>query len=333
MMLLLLAVVGLVSYYIYKSIKPPPPIPLPENVSKISPRIKLSDGRHIAYKELGFPKDEAENKIIVVHGYSNSKNVDLYTTQEMIDEFKIYFLFFDRAGYGESDPNPSRTLKTDTYDIEELADKLQLGPKFHVLGMSLGAYPVYGCLKYIPHRLNGASLAVPLINFWWRRIPQSLLNAAIKKLPFEFQMTLRVAHYCPWLLYWWMTQKWFPSNRDPKKTLTERDIELSETHSKQSYKDAALRQGEHVSSQRDIIAGYGNWEFDPTELSNPFSDTNKGSVHMWCALEDKQILRDVLVYICDKLPWIKFHEVPHAGHWFIYEKKNFEAIIKAACTE
>ena len=88
-----------------------------------------------------------------------------------------------------------------------------------------------------------------------------------------------------------------------------------------------------MSSQRDIIAGYGNWEFDPTELSNPFSDTNKGSVHIWCALDDKQILRDVLVYICDKLPWIKFHEVPHAGHWIIHEKKHFEAIIKAACTE
>ncbi|XP_033130103.1 uncharacterized protein LOC103844137 isoform X2 [Brassica rapa] len=333
MMLLLLAIVGLTSYYVYKLIKPPPPIPLPENVTKKSPRIKLSDGRHIAYKELGFPKDEAKNKIIIIHGYANSKDVDLYTTQEMIDEFKIYFLFFDRAGYGESDPNSSRTLKTDTYDIEELADKLQLGPRFHVLGMSLGAYPVYGCLKYIPHRLSGASLAVPLINFWWRRIPQNLLNAAIKKLPFEFQMTLRVAHYCPWLLYWWMTQKWFPSNRDPKKTLTERDIELSETYSKKSYKDAVLRQGEYVSSQRDIIAGYGNWEFDPTELSNPFSDTNKGSVHIWCALDDKQILRDVLVYICDKLPWIKFHEVPHAGHWIIHEKKHFEAIIKAACTE
>lgn len=70
----------------------------------------------------------------------------------MIDEFEIYFLLFDRAGYGESDAHPSRTIKTDTYDIEELADKLQIGPKFHVLGMSLGAYPVYGCLKYIPHR-------------------------------------------------------------------------------------------------------------------------------------------------------------------------------------
>ncbi|ESQ49780.1 hypothetical protein EUTSA_v10021118mg [Eutrema salsugineum] len=329
-MLILLAIVGLISYYVYKSIIPPPPIPLRESVSKKSPRVKLNDGRHLAYKELGFPKDKAENKIIVVHGYGNSKDVDLYTTQEMIDEFKIYFLFFDRAGYGESDPNPSRTLKTDTYDIEELADKLQIGPKFHVLGMSLGAYPVYGCLKYIPHRLCGASLVVPLVNFWWRRMPRKLLNAAIQKLPFEFRLTLRVAHYFPWLLYWWMTQKWFPNSRDPKKTLTERDIELSQIHAKQ---ESALRQGEYVSTQRDIIAGYGNWEFDPTELSNPFSDSNKGSVHIWCALADKQILREVLLYICDKLPWIKLHEVPEGGHWIIHEKRHFEAIIKAACTE
>ncbi|WZZ63314.1 hypothetical protein YC2023_063421 [Brassica napus] len=88
---------GLVSYYIYKSIIPPPPIPLPENVSEISPRIKLNDGRYLAYKELGFTKDKAKNKIIIIHGNGNSKD--------------IYFLLFDRAGYGESDPNPLRTLR------------------------------------------------------------------------------------------------------------------------------------------------------------------------------------------------------------------------------
>lgn len=81
MMFLLLAIAGLISYYVYKSIKPPPPIPLPENVTKKSSRIKLSDGRHIAYRELGFPKDEAKNKIIIIHGYANSKEVNLYTTQ------------------------------------------------------------------------------------------------------------------------------------------------------------------------------------------------------------------------------------------------------------
>ncbi|XP_056851907.1 uncharacterized protein LOC108860898 isoform X1 [Raphanus sativus] len=333
-MLLLVIVVGLIGYHVYKSIKPPPPIPLPENVSEICPRVKLNDGRYLAYRELGFPKDKAKNKIIIVHGYGSSKLVDLKITQEMIDEFEIYFLLFDRAGYGESDAHLSRTIKTDTYDIEELADKLQIGPKFHVLGMSLGAYPVYGCLKYIPHRLSGATLVAPLLNFWWSRMPQSLLTAALKKLPVENQWTFTVAHYLPWLLYWWLTQKWFsPFSQNPLTTMTERDIELADKHTKHSYiKESALRQGEYVSMQRDIIASFENWEFDPTELLNPFSDGNEGSVHMWCALEDKQILHEALLYICDKLPWIKLHQVPEAGHLIIHEKQHFEDIIKTACS-
>ena len=80
-MLLLVIVVCLIGYHVYKSIKPPPPIPLPENVSEICPRIKLNDGRYLAYRELGFPKDKAKNKIIIIHGYGSSKLVDLKITQ------------------------------------------------------------------------------------------------------------------------------------------------------------------------------------------------------------------------------------------------------------
>lgn len=72
--------------------------------------------------------------------------------QELIEELKIYFLSFDRPGYGESDPHPLRTVKTEACDVEQLADKLQIGSKFYVIGISMGAYPVYGCLKYIPQR-------------------------------------------------------------------------------------------------------------------------------------------------------------------------------------
>ncbi|WZZ63315.1 hypothetical protein YC2023_063422 [Brassica napus] len=121
-----------------------------------------------------------------------------------------------------------------------------------------------------------------------------------------------------------MAQKWFPNSRNPKDTMTKRDLELAEMHTKHSYiMETALRQGEHVRTQltRDIIVGYGNWEFDPTELSNPFSDSNKGSVHIWCGLEDRQISRYVLLYIQTnfKLPWVKFHEVPDGGHYIIHE--------------
>lgn len=72
--------------------------------------------------------------------------------QEVIEELKIYFLYFDRAGYGESDPNPLRSVKSEAFDIQELADQLQIGSKFYVIGISMGGYSVWSCLKYIPHR-------------------------------------------------------------------------------------------------------------------------------------------------------------------------------------
>ena len=71
-----------------------------------------------------------------------------------MDEFGIYMLSFDRPGYGESDPDPHRSVKSNAQDIEEIADQLELGPKFFVIGFSLGGEFVWGCLKHIPHRYD-----------------------------------------------------------------------------------------------------------------------------------------------------------------------------------
>jgi pimeloyl-ACP methyl ester carboxylesterase len=72
--------------------------------------------------------------------------------QELAEELGIYLLYFDRAGYGDSDANQARGLKSDATDVEELADALQLGDKFYVVGLSLGGYTAWSCLHYIPHR-------------------------------------------------------------------------------------------------------------------------------------------------------------------------------------
>ncbi|KAH1225234.1 hypothetical protein GmHk_11G032185 [Glycine max] len=71
------------------------------------PRIKLRDGRFLAYREKGVPKDQAKHSIII----------------ELIDELGIYILQY---------PNPKRSLKSEALDIEELADQLQIGSKFYV---------------------------------------------------------------------------------------------------------------------------------------------------------------------------------------------------------
>lgn len=66
----------------------------------------------------------------------------------------IYLLIYDRAGYGESDPNPKRSVKSEASDIEELADQLQLGSKYYVIGVSLGCYPAWSCIKCIPQKYS-----------------------------------------------------------------------------------------------------------------------------------------------------------------------------------
>lgn len=71
----------------------------------------------------------------------------------MVEELGIYFLSFDRAGYGESDPNPMRNVKSEAMDVQELADQLHIGSKFYVIGSSMGGYAAWSCLNYIPHRL------------------------------------------------------------------------------------------------------------------------------------------------------------------------------------
>lgn len=71
-----------------------------------------------------------------------------------MEELGVYVVSFDRPGYGESDPNPKRTVKSMASDIEELADQLGLGPKFYVVGFSMGGQAIWSSLKYIPQRFS-----------------------------------------------------------------------------------------------------------------------------------------------------------------------------------
>lgn len=74
--------VGLLGWA-YQALKPPPPkiCGSPDGPPVTSPRVKLSDGRHLAYRELGVPKEEAKHKIIVIHGFLSSKDMSLPVAQ------------------------------------------------------------------------------------------------------------------------------------------------------------------------------------------------------------------------------------------------------------
>ncbi|GAB2300710.1 hypothetical protein Dimus_034747 [Dionaea muscipula] len=322
----------------YQAIQPPLPkiCGSPSGPPITAPRIKLSDGRHIAYKEHGVPKEKAKYKFVFVHGFDCCRNHAVVATglsPEIVESLGIYIVSFDRPGYGESDPNPKRTVKSIAMDIEELADQLELGKKFYVIGFSMGGQVIWSCLKYIPHRLAGATLLAPVVNYWWSGLPHYLSKVAYKLQLQQDQWALRVAHYTPWLTYWWNTQNWFPGSgvvtHNPDN-LSHQDKELmGKILSSENADRAAVRQqGEFESLHRDMIVGFQNWEFSPMNLSNPFPQ-NEGTVHLWQGDEDRLVPVLLQRYIVQQLPWINYHEIPGAGHLFPYANGMSDAIIKA----
>lgn len=89
----------------------------------------------------------------------------------------------------------------------------------------------------------------------------------------------------------------------------------------------ATLQGVFESLHRDLMIGFGKWEFDPMDLENPFPN-NEGSVHLWQGDEDIMVPSSLQRYIAQRLPWINYHEVPGAGHLFTAIPQNFGQILK-----
>ncbi|KAG5557008.1 hypothetical protein RHGRI_007308 [Rhododendron griersonianum] len=352
----------------FQAIVPPPPniCGTPNGPPITATRIKLRDGRHLAYTEHGVPKERAKYKFVFFHGFSSGRNDGSFATpvlsstrswksfmflsivlfsffpndfnlvlgffQEITEELGVYLVSFDRPGYGESDPDPKRTLKSTAFDVEELADQLGLGSKFYVIGNSMGGQVVWACLKFISHRLAGAILVAPAVNYWLPGFPNNLAKEAYyEQLPRD-QWAVGVAHYTPWLTYWWNTQKWFSASSviAQKPKLSPPDVKiltvLLARHGR-TPKEYVTQQGVYESLLREMMVGFGSWEFDPMDLSNPFLD-NEGSVHLWHGNEDWLVPVTLQRYIAGRLPWIHYHEVPGAGHFFPFADGMREAIFK-----
>lgn len=77
--------------YAYQRMRPPPPKTGPPVTS---PRIRLSDGRHLAYRERGVLKENARYKVILVHGYDSSKDLYLPLSQvRTLHSILLYLCF------------------------------------------------------------------------------------------------------------------------------------------------------------------------------------------------------------------------------------------------
>lgn len=87
-MAVVFTVVSLLGLF-FQATQLPPPQNNGESVglSVSSPRIRLRDGRFLAYRERGVSKNDSINRIIVSHGFGSSKDMNVLATQ-------VWFLTF-----------------------------------------------------------------------------------------------------------------------------------------------------------------------------------------------------------------------------------------------
>ncbi|CAK9877814.1 unnamed protein product [Sphagnum jensenii] len=321
-LVLIAAAVGLV----YKAITPPPVKVLNSiNGPQVTAqRVQLPDGRFLAYEESGVPAELAKVNVISIHGYGGSRHSTLPASKDLVEKLGIHFVTFDRAGYGQSDPNPKRSIKSDALDVDNLANALSLGPSFYVIATSIGGYTGWGLIKYIPERVAGIAMLAPVTNFWWPGIPAQEAKTAWDTQLLGDKLALRVAHYAPWLVYWYMTQSLFPTSSTAPQTkvlgYSKMDTEIiAKVKKLQDPKKAeeVTQQGKFESLYRDVIIMFSNWEFEPADLKNPFEKSSK-TVHIWQGTDDYLVPFHIQRYIAKRLPWVRYHELDGYGHVLHY---------------
>ncbi|KAI3951648.1 hypothetical protein MKX01_011638, partial [Papaver californicum] len=175
--------------------------------------------------------------------------------------------------------------------------------------------------------IAGASLVVPMINYWWPSFPSNLSEKAFKGFPLQDQWAFRVTHYVPQLLHWWLTQKWFPS-----LSTLEGKLDMFSISDREMLKKIAENpnpnQGVFESLHRDLMVAFGSWDFDPMELKNPFPG-NEHIVQIWQGYEDKIFPFILQRYVLERLPWIKYREVVDIGHLMSYNTTILDVILNA----
>jgi pimeloyl-ACP methyl ester carboxylesterase len=93
-----------------------------------------------------------------------------------------------------------------------------------------------------------------------------------------------------------------------------------------------LQQGAHESLHRDMIVGFGSWDFSPLDLENPFPN-NEGSVHLWHGTQDLIVPVHMSRYIAQQLAWITYHELPSSGHMFPLKEGMGDTIVRSLIRE
>lgn len=266
----------------------------------IDQRIKLSDGRMLAYAEFGVSGGQP---VFYFHGHPGSR-LDWSTLidNDCVKGLGARIIAVDRPGYGLSDFQAHREILDWPKDVVELADSLGLG-RFSVLGISGGGPYAAACAFKIPERItattivsgmgpidspgckDGLSWAFSGKTFVIRWVMLKLFSLVLQKNPDKIISTM------------------MNTMKGPDKALALKKPELVEDIV--GCFAEALRCG---TAGAHLEAGLYRrpWGFSLHDIS--------AEVHLWHGKQDDNVLVSVGRHVAKSIPNCRSHFISNEGH-------------------
>lgn len=314
------------------------------DVSKIvADKIKLPNGRHIAYVEQGASKEEAKHNVLFAHGMLSSRLLGLSGVNEnLLKKYSVRLVSYDRPGIGQSDPHLKRTLNSSAEDMADLADALNMGNKFWILAHSSGAAYAWAALYYIPNRLAGVAMLGPLINPFAKNITKEeskAMCAGMGDLKSTFQYARNLPSFLPAKLNKSGVKKVNKFMKNTKNRVNTKDRALLQTDAfGEAWERAtreSVRSGDPKPHAQDITLQAKDWGFQLSDIRPKAAKKSlfkrifgffggselpgfSGPIHIFHGTEDKLVPLVMSEYVNRLLPQVELHKLEGEGHysWF-----------------
>jgi pimeloyl-ACP methyl ester carboxylesterase len=285
--------------------------------------IQLSDGRTLAYLDIGDPEGRP---LFYFHGGPGSRLEGLLF-DELNQQLGIRMIAPDRPGFGLSDFQEDRTYLDWPDDVRELADQLGID-RFAVLGWSSGGPHAAAVAHGIPQRLTVVAIVAGEGPYASDDFPQTALTSAAFSGSRVNKLFIWSANHGPWLMRIFFTLARILIFSDPAGSgersrgagMSAKDIQLFTRREFSAGMVEALRQGAEGWT-REYTIERQDWPFRLEDIYAP-------TVLMFHGEEDRGVHPRIGEYVSMRIPSCNELTIyPGEGHSVVYYR--YEEIIQA----
>jgi len=285
--------------------------------------IQLSDGRTLAYLDIGDPEGRP---VFYFHGGPGSRLEGLLF-DELNQQLGIRMIAPDRPGYGLSDFQEDRTYLDWPDDVSELADQLGID-RFAVLGWSSGGPHAAAVAHGIPQRLAVAAIVAGEGPYASDDFPQSVLTGDTFGGSRINKLFIWSANNGPWLMRTLFKMMRILIFSDPVGLVENSGDGNMPAKDKQFFTHGeygasmveAFRQGAEGMT-RDFTIERRDWLFELEKIRAP-------TVLVFHGEEDPGVHPGIGEYVCMRIPSCYEPTIyPGEGHSVVYYR--YEEIVQA----